>query len=96
MLGDWVRYHAALDLPRAVADLHLNGDRVDTGTGAAVMGDPAAAVAWPANALHSYGVELSAGQFVMSGSFTTAAFVHSGDTASTTISGLGSVSLGFE
>jgi 2-keto-4-pentenoate hydratase len=59
------------------------------------MGDPAAAVAWLANALAPFGTEIVAGQFVMSGSFTSAAFVHPGDHVSTTISGLGTVSLRF-
>jgi len=55
----------------------------------------AAAVAWLANALADYDTELSAGQFVMSGSYTSAVFVHAGDLAATTISGLGSVSVRF-
>lgn len=95
VLGDWVPYTDAPALPDTVAALIVNGDQIDSGTGAAVMGDPAVAVAWLANALADYGVELSAGQIVMSGSFTTAAFAHSGDVASTTISGLGTVSLTF-
>lgn len=95
-LGDWVTYTADLALPQAHATLHLNGSEIDSGRGEAVMGDPAAAVAWLANALAGYDTELSAGQFVMSGSFTSAAFVHAGDTAAATISGLGTISLRFE
>jgi 2-keto-4-pentenoate hydratase len=95
-LGDWVGYTDALALPHAVGSLHINGDEIDSGTGDAVMGDPAVAVAWLANALADYGTELSAGQFVMSGSFTSAAFVSAGAVAVATISGLGSVSLRFE
>lgn len=95
ILGDWVPYSHAPPLPYTTATLTLNGIEIDSGTGDAVMGDPAAAVAWLANALADYGTELSAGQFVMSGSYTTAVFVHAGDVASTTISGLGSVSLTF-
>jgi 2-oxo-3-hexenedioate decarboxylase/2-keto-4-pentenoate hydratase len=59
------------------------------------MGDPAAAVAWLANALAAFGTEILSGQFVMSGSFTSAAFVRPGYQATTTISGLGTVSLNF-
>lgn len=95
VLGDWMRYEDTLALPQTVAELHVNGVRVDSGTGAAVMGDPAIAVAWLANALAEYDHGLGAGQFVMSGSYTTAAFVSAGDTASTTISGLGTVALTF-
>jgi 2-oxo-3-hexenedioate decarboxylase/2-keto-4-pentenoate hydratase len=95
VLGDWVACRDYIDLPGARASLWLNGTEIDTGTGAAVMGDPAAAVAWLANALAPFGTEILAGQFIMSGSFTTAAFVHPGDAAITTISGLGTVSLTF-
>ncbi len=95
VLGDWVTYNDGSDLPAARASLWLNGTEIDSGTGTAVMGDPAAAVAWLANALAPFGTEISAGQFVMSGSFTTAAFVGPGDAAVTTISGLGTVSLNF-
>lgn len=93
ILGDWIAYTDALDLPQTVATLTLNGVDIDTGLGAAVMGDPAAAVAWLANALSEYGADLTAGQFVMSGSYTTAAFIESGDRVTTTISGLGAVSV---
>lgn len=94
-LGDWVPYGDNIDLLNARASLWLNGTKIDSGMGSAVMGDPAAAVAWLANALAAFGTEILAGQFVMSGSFTSAPFVHPGDDASTTIGGLGTVSLSF-
>jgi 2-keto-4-pentenoate hydratase len=93
VLGDWVPYDDGIDLPRARASLWLNGTEIDSGVGAAVMGGPVAAVAWLANALAPFGTEILPGQFIMSGSFTTAAFIHPGDDASAAISGLGSVSL---
>lgn len=92
VLGDWLPYDRGIDLTGARASLWLNGSEVDTGLGSAVLGDPAAAVAWLANALAPFGTELLPGQFVMSGSFTTAAFVHPGDTAGATITGLGTES----
>lgn len=95
VLGDWVPYNDHVDLAAERASLQINGTEVDTGLGSAVLGDPAAAVAWLANALAPFGTELLPGQFIMSGSFTTAAFVHRGDTASAVISGLGTVSLSF-
>jgi 2-oxo-3-hexenedioate decarboxylase/2-keto-4-pentenoate hydratase len=95
VLGDWVPYGTDLDLANAQASLWLNGTEVDSGAGSAVMGDPAVAVAWLANALAPFGTEIRSGEFVMSGSFTTAAFVGPGDEATTTIGGLGSVSLSF-
>lgn len=95
VLGDWVTDTDRADLANARASLSLNGIDVDSGLGSAVLGDPAAAVAWLANALAPFGTELLPGQFVMSGSFTTAAFVRGGDHATATISGLGTVSLSF-
>ncbi|BBX86870.1 2-keto-4-pentenoate hydratase [Mycolicibacterium aubagnense] len=93
VLGEWVPFSAALDLPNARASLRLNDIEIDTGLGSAVLGDPAVAVAWLANALAPYDIEITPGQFVMSGSFTSAAFVHRGDRADATITGLGTVSL---
>ncbi|KDE98236.1 2-keto-4-pentenoate hydratase [Mycolicibacterium aromaticivorans JS19b1 = JCM 16368] len=95
VVGEWVPYSEHLDLAASRASLRLNGHEVDTGLGSAVLGDPATAVAWLANSLSEFGTELAAGQFVMSGSFTTAAFVRSGDIASAAISGLGVVSVRF-
>jgi 2-oxo-3-hexenedioate decarboxylase/2-keto-4-pentenoate hydratase len=94
-IGDWIPCTGDLALPQAAASLMLNGAEIDHGIGDAVMGDPAAAVAWLANALAGYDTELAAGQFVMSGSFTTAAFVTGGDVASATIDTLGTVSVSF-
>lgn len=94
-LGEWIPYGPGVDLVGARASLQLNGTEIDTGLGSAVLGDPAAAVAWLANALAPFGTDILPGQFVMSGSFTTAAFVQRGDAASATIAGLGTVSLTF-
>jgi 2-keto-4-pentenoate hydratase len=49
-----------------------NGVILQEGEGTAVLGDPAAAVAWLANELARFGDALLAGQPVLSGSFTAA------------------------
>ncbi|MEZ0352919.1 2-keto-4-pentenoate hydratase [Mycobacterium sp. pR1184] len=95
VLGRWVPISNTSRLPDTTAALYLNDALVETGQGTAVMGDPAAAVAWLANALSEYGTAIEAGQFVMSGSYTSAAFVQAGDRASATITGLGTVGLSF-
>lgn len=95
VLGEWVAFTPDLELPSAAASLRINDTEIDSGLGSAVLGDPAAAVAWLANALAPFGTDILPGQFIMSGSFTTAAFVHPGDRASATITGLGTVSLDF-
>jgi 2-keto-4-pentenoate hydratase len=96
VLGEWVPLSQAPLLPESTGMLVVNDTTVGTGQGTAVMGDPAAAVAWLANALANYDTTVEAGQLVMSGSYTTASFVVAGDHASGTISGLGTVSVTFE
>jgi len=96
VLGQWIPVEEAPALPDTSASLVINDTLAETGHGSAVMGDPAAAVAWLANALARYGTGLEAGQFVMSGSYTPAPFVGAGDRASVAITGLGAVSVSFE
>jgi 2-keto-4-pentenoate hydratase len=95
VLGDWVPLAQAPPLPETTAALVVNDETVATGQGTAVLGDPAKAVAWLANAIARYGDVIEAGQFVMSGSYTTASFVVAGDRASATVSGLGAVHVSF-
>ncbi|WP_420109094.1 2-keto-4-pentenoate hydratase [Mycolicibacter arupensis] len=95
VLGDWIEFTDNLDLSGLRASLWLNGHEVESGLGSAVLGDPAAAVAWLANSLAPFGAHIEAGQLVMSGSFTAAAFVDAGDHAAANIGGLDSVSLHF-
>ena len=59
--------------------LTRNGLLVDTGAGAAALGDPAAAVAWLANTLAPAGVTLEAGHFVMTGALHRAVPLERGD-----------------
>nr|WP_076476299.1 fumarylacetoacetate hydrolase family protein [Williamsia sterculiae] len=95
VLGPWVALGDAPDLDTVVATLSLRGDVVDTGTGDAVLGHPAHAVAWLVNALADYDTGLQPGEFIMSGSITSAVFVHAGDTATAELSDLGRVSVSF-
>jgi 2-keto-4-pentenoate hydratase len=52
--------------------LGRDGEVLEQGVGTAVLGDPAAAVAWLANQLAEFGEALPAGQPILSGSFTAA------------------------
>ncbi|HEY1440843.1 MAG TPA: fumarylacetoacetate hydrolase family protein, partial [Mycobacterium sp.] len=54
VLGEWVPIVQAPPLAETTATLVVNDTVVGTGEGTAVMGDPAAAVAWLANALARY------------------------------------------
>jgi 2-keto-4-pentenoate hydratase len=67
------------DLTLEHMKLWKNGVCADEGTGAAVMGDPVAAVAWLANKLWEYGSPLRAGEVVLSGAFTAAPAAVKGD-----------------
>src|SRR3989442_1778551 len=69
--------------------------QMGTGTGAAVLGHPAFAVAWLANKLAEFGVTLLAGQVILSGSMCGAVPVAPGDTFRATITELGEVSCSF-
>lgn len=93
VLGEWLPLSAATNLAAAEAHLSVNGAHVDSGLGSAVLGDPAAAVAWLANALAAFGVKILPGQFIMSGSFTAATSVRAGDRATAAIGDLGTVAI---
>jgi len=73
----------------------VNGEIVATATGAAVMGNPAIAVAWLANKLAEYGEKLRAGEIILSGSLIAAVPVEKGIFVKATFSKLGSVSIKF-
>jgi 2-keto-4-pentenoate hydratase len=59
--------------------LNRNGDLVDTGAGAAALGDPVAVVAWLANVLGKDGVGLEPGHVIMTGALHAAVPMKPGD-----------------
>ncbi|MCF7550844.1 2-keto-4-pentenoate hydratase [Pseudonocardia sp. WMMC193] len=59
--------------------LTRNGELIDTGAGAAALGDPVAVVAWLANVLGENGVTLEAGHVVMTGALHAAVAMQPGD-----------------
>jgi 2-keto-4-pentenoate hydratase len=85
----------AIDLRLVGVVLSRDGEILATGAGAQVLGHPAQAVAWLANALHEHGQELSAGQIVLSGSATGAFPVAAGETVTAEFDRLGSVAASF-
>lgn len=84
-----------IDLKLIGMTLEKNGELVASGTGAEVWGNPAAAVAWLANKMGEFGIELSEGSIVMSGSLTAMSVVHPGDNYTVSFYGMGSVSVKF-
>lgn len=59
--------------------LYKNGELINEGTGAAVLGDPAYCVAWLANKLHQYDIQLKAGEVILAGALSTAINAVPGD-----------------
>lgn len=72
-----------------------NGRVVDSGAGAAALGDPVAAVAWLANTLAPYDVTLEPGWFIMTGSLHRAFEVAPGDVVRAEFDRLGAVTTRF-
>lgn len=95
VLGDKMTPVHDLDLRLVGMVLMKNGYVVATGAGAAVLGHPAASVAWLANKLHEFDITLKAGEIVLSGSLTTAPPVAAGDYFRADFDRLGSVSVCF-
>jgi 2-oxo-3-hexenedioate decarboxylase len=71
--------------------VRVDGDVVMTAAGAAVMGHPAAAVAWLANQLVAEGEGLRAGQLVFSGGVTAPVPVVAGGSVTFEFDGLGAI-----
>jgi 2-oxo-3-hexenedioate decarboxylase len=72
-----------------------NGEVVELGAGAAVLGHPAMSVAMLANMLAQRGEEIPAGTFIMTGSITAAVAVAAGDVITARYQDLGLVSVKF-
>jgi 2-keto-4-pentenoate hydratase len=83
------------DLLDVTCALVIDGRVTGSGTGADVMGDPIAPLAWLANVLGEQGVALDAGQLILPGSFTKAEPVTAGSTAVADFGPLGSLTIHF-
>ncbi|MEY4266170.1 MAG: hypothetical protein RIS90_705 [Pseudomonadota bacterium] len=68
-----------IDIRWVGATLSKNGLIEESGVSAAVMGHPAAGIAWLVNKLSRHGVGLKKGQYVLAGSFTRPVSVVAGD-----------------
>jgi 2-keto-4-pentenoate hydratase len=73
--------------------LSRNGEVVDTGAGAAALGDPLAVVAWLANTLGEHGVALEPGHLVMTGALHAALPMRCGDVFRADFDRLGPVTI---
>lgn len=78
-------------LGEATVEVLVNGTSMEHASGSAVMGDPAASVAWLANKLAQFGRRIEAGQRIMSGSFTKQYVPRRGDRVESRFTPFGSV-----
>ena len=81
------------DLALIGMNYYVDGNLVSTATSAAVIGNPAEAVAWLANTLAPYGHYLQAGQVVMPGSLVAAVDAKPGGHIRADFDHIGSVEL---
>jgi 2-keto-4-pentenoate hydratase len=95
VLGNSPKRVDQVDLKLVGMVMEKNGDIVQTGAGGAVLGHPAVAVAWLANAVGQFGVSLGAGEIIMPGALCAATDVSAGDLLQASYDGLGSVSVRF-
>jgi 2-oxo-hept-3-ene-1,7-dioate hydratase len=77
------------------ATLSKNGIIEESGVSAAIMGHPAAGVAWLANKLHPLGSGLTKGQIVLAGSFTRPVDIVKGDVIQADFGPLGAIGVSF-
>jgi 2-keto-4-pentenoate hydratase len=95
VLGNAPKRVDDIDLKLVGMVLEKNGDIVQTGAGGAVLGHPAVAVAWLANAVGRFGVSLGAGEIVMPGALCAATDIGAADFLQASFDGLGTVSVRF-
>ncbi len=95
VVGGRPRDLADLDLRTLGVVLEINGEIRSMAAGAAVLGNPLAAVAMMANHLGRRGRDIPAGSFIMTGGVTEALRVEPGDNVAVRFQDLGTVSMRF-
>lgn len=95
VLGDKAVSPLDVDLTTCGIVVELNGEIISTGAGAAAMGSPVNCVAWLANMLGRFDMELKAGEVILSGSLVPLQPVTAGDSMHLEIGGIGRTSVRF-
>jgi 2-keto-4-pentenoate hydratase len=95
VVGGRMRPVADLDLRLLGVAVSRNGQLLDTGAGAAALGNPARCVAWLANKLGSFGAGLKAGDIVLPGAVHKMVPVRPGDVFRAEFAHLGAVTARF-
>ena len=84
-----------IDIRWVGATLSKNGIIEESGVSAAIMGHPAAGIAWLVNKLHAVGGGLNKGQIVLAGSFTRPVDIAQGDVIQADYGPVGSIGVSF-
>ncbi|TIT29607.1 MAG: 2-oxo-hepta-3-ene-1,7-dioic acid hydratase, partial [Mesorhizobium sp.] len=92
--GRWAGPREA-DLRWIGAIVSRNGEVEETGLGAGVLDHPAKGIAWLANRLHQYGMRISAGELVLSGSFIRPVECRHGDQIAADFGPYGTIRIAF-
>lgn len=94
--GEEIQFSDDFEFGDVQLELEKNGKLEASVRGADVMDHQLDTLVWLAGALHQYETPLSAGQRIISGSFTKPAPVEKGDSYSARFSGVGDVSMSFK
>ncbi|GLK86082.1 2-oxo-hept-4-ene-1,7-dioate hydratase [Ancylobacter defluvii] len=84
-----------IDIRWVGATLSKNGIIEESGVSAAIMGHPAAGIAWLVNKLSAVGTGLKKGQIVLAGSFTRPVDIAAGDVITADYGPVGAISVAF-
>ncbi len=93
--GGRMRKIQDVDLKTLGVVMRINGEIVQLGAAAAVLGNPATSIAMLANMLSKRGEILKAGTFILSGAITAAVSVKKGDSVNVAFQDLGSLNMRF-
>lgn len=85
-----------VDLAQIGMVLSKNGEIINTGVGAAALGNPANCVAWLANKLAEFDITLGAGEVILSGALSAAVNAEAGDVFTARFAHIGQVSVRFD
>lgn len=94
-LGDQATSIGSAHIGTVGGVMRINGQVVETGAGAAVLGHPAQSVAWLVNKLSSLGTTVKKGEVVLAGAVSAAVSVRPGDRVSVSFGQLGRVDITF-
>ena len=95
VVGGNLRKVTDIDLRLVGVMVTRHGELVDTGAGAAVLGNPARCVAWLANKLATFGASLRAGDVILPGAVHRMIGVTPGDVFRADFAYLGAVTARF-